>query len=142
WRKRDMSVSPMHSFPGTGETPMPLMNEKSSLCSMTALLNKITLPQPLEGVGQCLPGHAAIRVFGGFGKDVAIVIPLGLESRGHALIGDHPIVQRRFIAGSTVVVFADLEPDADGFGWGARDEMFVVFPGAVGRFRIRWRLLV
>ena len=102
----------------------------------------VSLPQPFQGTGQSLSGDAAVGVAGGLGEDVAVGVSFRLEHGRHALIRHHPVVQRRFVALRAVVVLAHLEPRADRLALAPRDKVFVIFPSAVRRFRVRRRLLV
>src|SRR5581483_11994398 len=102
----------------------------------------VSLPKPFEGAGKSLAGDAAVGMFGVESKDVAVLVAFGLEDGVHALIGHNPIVQRGFVAIIAVVVLADFEPETNGPGVALRDQMLVIFPGAVRRFGAEGRLLI
>ena len=88
--------------------------------------DRVALPQPLQRAGRRLAGHALVGVAGGFGQDVAVgdlkseirmtktefVHTRALSAGGHALVRQHPVVQRRFVAvgQSSPASYPDTQP--------------------------------
>src|SRR4051794_88565 len=98
--------------------------------------DRIALPGVEQCFGQGLVLDFAVGVAGAQGEDVAVVVALGLEDVGHLVVGDDPVAEAGGGGFGAVVVFADFEPDADGFLFAFGNDVFVVFPAAVGRFRV------
>ena len=60
-------------------------------------------------------------------EDVLVLIALFLEHRGHTVIGDDPVVH---VVAHDIwikeILVGDLHPDADGLGFGARNQRLVI----------------
>jgi len=83
------------------------------------------VPDVFDSFGKGLHFDGAVGMTGVAGEDELVVVALGLEGGGHALVGHDPVVQGGLVAGGAVVVLADLEPDADGPGGALGDELGV-----------------
>ena len=66
------------------------------------------------------------------GENELVVIALGLQRPGHALIGDDPVAHARARSARAVVTVGDVQPDAERLvRRGLGNEVLVVFPRAV-----------
>ena len=105
-RREPQAVQPVPVADGShGRDARPLRRRRHpagrDLIAMTAgpLLDRVAGPQPLQRRGQRLVHDGRIDMAGVFGEHVAVVIALRLQHCRHALVGQHPVVQRRFISG-------------------------------------------
>src|SRR5579872_474455 len=82
----------------------------SPCCLVVGDSSGIVAPQPFQRGGQGLHHHAIVDMAGTQREDIVVVIPLFLEHRRHAVIGQRPVVPSFFRHIETVILFADLHP--------------------------------
>src|SRR6185437_15463472 len=85
-------------------------------------------PQPLQRAGQRLLQHARVDMAGALAESETIVVALGRQRRGHAAIGERPVVPALFRVVVMQVELADLHPDADRLARRRRNERRVILP--------------
>ena len=113
------------------------------ICEKGALLLRaggdgISLPKILQSFGKSLLPDGAVHMDGVASEDELVVIALGGQYLGHALVGYDPVVHVvAHDVGIEEILVADFHPDVGSACAGSRDEVFMKFPGAVRRLRIR-----
>src|SRR5579864_6783683 len=104
---------------------------------LLALLWRIPLPYPFDGVREKLRLGVADAVAGAATEQVLVLVALGLEHLGHAVVGLYPVVHA--VAHDVRVEqvrVADGEEHPDGFLGAVENERLVEAPRAVGHLGV------
>src|SRR3982751_1224901 len=91
----------------------PTVPESFSSQSPSVFLFWIVAPQPFQRRRQGLHDDTAIDMARAQREDIAIIVTLFLQDRGHAVVGQRPVVPGLFGHIEAVVLLAHFHPDAD-----------------------------